>query len=514
MNRKIGVIYSYVLMFVEVISAMLFTPFLIRMLGQSQYAVYQLTSQISSYLMLLDLGVGSAVIRYMAKFRADNDKEKQEEFLGIATVFYLAIAAIAVIVGIVLVIILPTAFAKGLTPEEIKLSQKMLCVTMLTCAVTLGTSSFATTLMAYERFSFSKGLSIVCSVLKVVISITALALGVKALGVVIIYFVLNLITRLAYTFYVLFKLKIKPKFKNPDISFIKETVTYSSFVFLQMLATQINSMTDTVLLGILAKGSSAIIAIYGVGAQIIQYFETIGSHFNGVLMAGVVRMVENGAKSKDLQNEMVRIGRIIFMMLGMVFAVFIAFGKHFMVLWAGEDYAKSYYVAVAIMAPKMFAIVQSIGNQILWAMNRHKGQAIVQVVAALVNIVLTAILISWKPLEGAVIGSVIALTVGNVVCMNIMFKKEIGISLTEYYLGLFKGILPSLLICFAGGKLFSLLGLEKYGWLGFVVNCAVAVVLYGVCMLAFGMNKSEKNLVFGLFNKLLRKTNLVKDKGE
>lgn len=510
MNRKIGVIYSYALMFVEVISAMLFTPFLIRMLGQSQYAVYQLTSQISSYLMLLDLGVGNAVIRYMAKYRADNDREKQEEFLGIATVFYLAIAVITVIVGIVLVIILPTAFAKGLTPEEIRLSQKMLSVTMLTCAVTLGTSSFATTLMAYERFSFSKGLSIICAVLKVGISMAALALGVKALGVVIIYFALNLITRLAYTFYVLFKLKIKPKFKNPDISFIKETVTYSSFVFLQMLATQINSMTDTVLLGILAKGSSAIIAIYGAGSQIIQYFKTIGSHFTGVLMAGVVRMVENGAKPKELQNEMVRIGRIIFMMLGMVFAVFIANGKHFMVLWAGEDYAQSYYVTVAIMAPTMFTLIQSIGNQILWAMNRHKGQAIVQVVSALVNIVLTALLISWKPLEGAVIGSVIALTVGDVICMNIMFKKEIKISLTEYYMGLFKGILPSLLICFAGAKLFTLVGLSQHGWLGFVVNCAVAVAVYGVCMITFGMNKSEKDLVFGMFRKILRKTKLVK----
>lgn len=56
-------------------------------------------------------------------------------------------------------------------------------------------------------------------------------MGVKALGVVIIYFVLTLLTRIAYVFYVLFKLKIKPKFKNPDISFIKETVTYSAFVF-------------------------------------------------------------------------------------------------------------------------------------------------------------------------------------------------------------------------------------------------------------------------------------------
>lgn len=141
------------------------------------------------------------------------------------------IAVITVIIGIVLVVIFPSAFAKGLTLEEIKLSQKMLSVTMLTCAVTLGTSSFATTLMAYERFSFSKGMAIIFSVLKVGVSFIALLMGVKALGVVIIYFVLTLLTRIAYVFYVLFKLKIKPKFKNPDISFIKETVTYSAFVF-------------------------------------------------------------------------------------------------------------------------------------------------------------------------------------------------------------------------------------------------------------------------------------------
>ena len=166
-----------------------------------------------------------------------------------------------------------------------------------------------------------------------------------------------------------------------------------------MIATQINSMTDTILLGILAKNASAIIAIYGVGSQIIQYFKTIGGHFNGVLMAGVVRMVENGAKVKDLQNEMVRIGRIILMMLGMIFVVFIAFGKHFMILWAGDAYEQSYYVAIAIMLPTMFTLVQSIGSQILWAMNRHKGQAIIQIISALINIVLTAVLISWNLLR-------------------------------------------------------------------------------------------------------------------
>lgn len=510
MNRKIGVIYSYVLMFVEVFSATLFTPFLIRSLGQSEYGVYQLVYSVTAYLMLLDLGIGNAVIRYMAKYRAENNKQKQEEFLGIATLFYSIIALIVLIVGAVLLVIFPTVFAKGLTPEEISVGRKLLTVTILSTAVTLGTSSFATTLMAYERFSFSKGLSILFSLLKIIFAFLALLLGMRSLGVVMVYFLSNVLTRGAYTVYVLFKLQLKPKFKNPDFGFVKETVSYSAFVLLQMIATQINSMTDSVLLGILAKGSSVIIAVYGAGAQIVQYFKTVGGHFNGVLMAGVVRLVENGANAKELQNEMVRIGRIVFMMLGMVFTVFVVNGTDFMVLWAGENYRQGYMVAVAIMAPTMFTLVQSIGNQILWAMNKHRTQAVVQVVSALINIVLTAFLIKWSPLIGAVVGSVIALTVGDVLCMNLMFKKEIGISLTGYYKGLFKGVLPSLLLSAGAGLLFNLIGLSKFGWLGLVVNCGVMVLVYGICMFGFGMNASEKHMIFGMFKKVGKKLHLIK----
>lgn len=510
MNRKIGVIYSYVLMFVEVFSATLFTPFLIRSLGQSEYGVYQLVYSVTAYLMLLDLGIGNAVIRYMAKYRAENNKQKQEEFLGIATIFYAVIAVIVLIVGAVLMVIFPTAFAKGLTESEIHLGRQLLFVTVISTSFSLGTSSFAATLMAYERFSFSKGLSILLSLSKVVFAFIALKLGFRSLGVVLVYFIANTCTRIAYTVYVLFVLKLKPSFGKPDFGFVKESVSYSAFVLMQMIAVQINSMTDSVLLGILAKGSAVIIAVYGAGAQIVQYFKTVGGHFNGVLMAGVVRLVESGANAKALQDEMVRIGRIVFMMLGMVFTVFLVNGADFMVLWAGEDYSRGYMVAVAIMVPTMFTLVQSIGNQILWAMNKHRTQAVVQIVSALINIVLTAFLIKWNPLVGAVVGSVIALTVGDVLCMNVMFKREIGISLIGYYKGLFKGILPSLLLCAASGLLFNLIGLSKFGWLGLVVNCGVMVLVYGICMISFGMNTSEKHMIFGMFKKIGKKLHLIK----
>ena len=70
MNRKIGLVFSYGVMITEIVSAMFVTPFIIRSLGQAEYGIYQLTSSITAYLIIFDLGVGNSVIRYMAKFRA------------------------------------------------------------------------------------------------------------------------------------------------------------------------------------------------------------------------------------------------------------------------------------------------------------------------------------------------------------------------------------------------------------------------------------------------------------
>lgn len=505
MNRKIGVIFSYLLMFVEIFSAMLFTPLLIRSLGPSEYGVYQLVSSVTAYLMLLDLGVGNAIIRYIAKFRAQDNIQKQKEILGIATVFYSVLAILILIVGGVLFAIFPTVFAQGLTSEEIEIARKLLCINVINVAFSIGSSAFGAVLFAYEQFALTKGANVITLILKMGISIGALFLGFKSVAIMTIALIANVALKAIYIVYVYSKFKIKPIFKNLDFGLIKETISYSAFILLQMIATQINVTVDSVLLGALTTASSVIIAIYGTGNQIIQYFKTIGGHFTGVLMAGVVRLVESGAKAKDLQNEMVRIGRIILLMLGMVFTIFLVNGKNFMILWAGDNYHSSYIVAVAIMIPTMFTLVQSIGTQILWAMNKHRAQAVVQIISAVIHIAMSVVLIKLYALEGAVVSCFIALMIGDVICMNIMFKREIKISLIGYFKGLFKGILPALLITGVSGVLFNMIGFEQYGWFGFIINCAAMVMVYVLCALTFGMNKSEKQMIFGIFNKVLKK---------
>ena len=500
MNRKIGAILSYVLMFFEVLSTLLLTPFIIRTLGDAEYGVYKLVSSLTGYFLLLDLGIGNSVIRYIAKYKATNDEKNTRKFIGICIVYFALIAVIVLLLGSLLVIFFGDIFGRGLSNAEIELSKSLLILTVINAAVTLGTSVFNNVIIAYSKFSVSKGTAIVHIIIRIILTFLALKFGLKSFAIILINLVLTVASRSYYAFYVLFKIKIKPKFDSIDPSFIKEIVSYSSFILLQMIATQINSHADQVLLGMFVSSSATIIGVYGVGAQIVQYFQSIGQALGGVLMPGVVKKVESGATPKDLQHEMIRIGRYSLSILGIIFVGFAVNGKTFLMLWAGSNYDQSYYVALLLMSAYLFILTESIGTQILWAKNKHQLQSVIKLLIVALNIVLTIFLIKWNPLIGATIGTFISLMLGDVLSMNIVFKKEIGISLKQYYLGLGKGIIPSLILSSCTGVI--ILNIFPIGVIGFLVNVCAMTFVYLLSMILFGFNQSEKNMIKGILIKI------------
>lgn len=490
MGRKVGSILSFLLIALEIVSAIFLTPFIVRKFGQAEYGVYTLVLSITSYLTLLDLGIGNSVVKFVSSYRAKKQFDELRKFEGIITVFYFAIAFVALLIGLLIVVFFPVFFSKGLNSSEIVLAQKLLFITTLNVSITLGTSGFLYTIVGYERFFVSKGLAILFLFVRIVISFICLLLGGKSLSIVVVNATVTFITRFVMIVYVLGFMKIKPTLKNIEKKQIKAVLLFSSFIFLQMLATQINSMADSILIGALVTNASLILAIYGVGATLKSYFSMLGGAFNNVLMPGVVKMVEKGASSKEIENEMIRIGRIIFAFVGMVFFCFCVFGEQFIELWAGKSYHSSYYVALILMLAYLITLTQSVGTQFLWATNQHKEQSILKIFIVVSNIAITILLMQWNSLFGAVIGTFISIMLGDVLIMQLLFKKKLNIRLQSYYTGIAKGIIPSLIIASVISFFVKLCCFD--GWLGLIINCSLFVCIYIVCMISFGFSNSEK----------------------
>lgn len=505
MSRKKGVIFSYILMLLEALSSILFTPYLIRCLGKSEYGIYGLVASVTAYLYLLDLGVGNAIVRYMAKYRFDNDRNGERNLMATTLIFYGIIAVIVLAVGFVLNFFLPQIFGTGLSEQELSLAGEMLQITVITAAISLFFAPVSKTLIAYEKFVLSKCIDIVKIFVRVGLCCVALMLGGKGVAVVSMNLFVTAGAGIFSMIYVFAKLKVTPRIKGVNFGFLKEIWGYTFFIMLQMVATQINSMVDHILIGAFVAASTTYLAIYTAATQITQYFQSFGAAVNGVLMPGVVKMVKNNATTEELQKEMIKISRLIFMFLGVVFVGFVLFGKSFMALWAGEDYQDGYYAALIIMFPMLLSLSQSIGTQVLWALNRHKMQAVLKICLAVLNIFLTYFLIQWNPIIGASLGTGIALFLGDVVVMNIVFRKDIGISIWQYYKGTLRGILPALIISGVMGYLFSLVDIG--GWLGLIVNIAFTCIVYFVMLCIFGLNESERKMFsrLPLLNKILKK---------
>ncbi|MDO8949071.1 MAG: oligosaccharide flippase family protein [Actinomycetota bacterium] len=498
MSRRRGVVFSYVLLAVEVASSLLFTPYLIRSLGQAEYGLYSLVASITAYFVLLDAGVGNALVRYIAKFRVSDDLLQQKRLLGLSVLYYSGIGVVVTLLGLLLQDNLASIFGGGLTVAELERAGTMLNITLLNAALALVISAFDRTIIAYERFVLSKCLLIARVILRVMVLTVLLYIGYRAVTVVLVNLVLTVVFGAIAVSFVLFGLRVRPMFSGIKFSFVREVLGYSTFIFIQMVATQISSMTDQVLLGIMT--TSVTIGIYAVGAQVAMYFQSIAGSINSVLMPGVVRMVENDTCPEALSREMVKVGRLIFIVLGPILVGFAVCGRSFIRLWAGAANEQAYWVALILMTSMLLFLVQSIGSQILWAMGRHKVQAVLKIGVAVVNIALTVVLIRWRPLVGASLGTAIAYMLGDVVVMNVVFSRDIGISMKTYYAGLFRGVVPCLLLSGLVGGMVTLLDLPDLPHL--VVGGTSILLVYAVTMVAFGMSSYER----GLLSSLLRRT--------
>ncbi len=66
-QKKVGVILSYISQAIQILSGLIYTPIMLRLLGQSEYGLYQLVYSVVSYLSLLSFGFTASYMRFYSR---------------------------------------------------------------------------------------------------------------------------------------------------------------------------------------------------------------------------------------------------------------------------------------------------------------------------------------------------------------------------------------------------------------------------------------------------------------
>ena len=193
---RLGAFLSYIVIGLNILVGLIYTPYMLRMLGQSEFGLYSLVGSVVAYLTILDLGFGNAIVRYTAKFRAENKLEEQYEMFGMFISLYTIIGVIVFLLGLALYSNVNLIFGGTMTIDEIERAEIMILLMIFNIAISFPLSIFGSIISGYEDFVFQKVIQILRIILNTILMIVILEYGYRAIGMVVLATILNITTLL------------------------------------------------------------------------------------------------------------------------------------------------------------------------------------------------------------------------------------------------------------------------------------------------------------------------------
>lgn len=499
---KSGIYLSYILIIINNVIKLAYTPFLIRSLGPSEYGLYSIAAATVGYMAVMDLGFGNAIIRYTSKYLALNDFDKVNKLHGMFLSIYFVIGVIVATLGVTLYYFSDMIFDAAMSSDELEKMKTLILFLSFNLAITFPFSIFGSIIIANEKFIFSKVVSICIVLLNPLIMIPLLLMGYKSIALVMVMTIVNILMLLSNLIYCYKKLKISPNYFFFDSSLFKDIFAYSFFIFLNAIVDQLYWSSGQFILGSVS-GTTAV-AIYSVALTFKGLYFAVSSAAVSILLPKVTKMVTIKNNIDELSDFFTKIGRLQFLMLSLILTLFILFGQKFVVLWAGEIYKEAYYISLWIMIPVTIPLMQNLGITILQAQNKQKFRSIVFLCIATSGIIASIYLSKIYGGLGCAIATGICLLIGNGLIMNIYYQKKIGLDIINFWKQILKSAIPIIITASVFFYLKNYIVNSKH-IIVYLAEVLIYILSFSIIVWCFVMNMYEKQIIQNFLLKLKKR---------
>lgn len=501
MNQiKGGIILNYIIIVLNILLGLLYTPYMLRMLGQNEYGLYSLVASIIAYLTLLDFGFGSAIVRYTAKMIAEKKQKEQWELNGMFLCIYSLIGVFAIGLGLLLYFNIDWLFESKMTADDLNQARIMIILLIFNLALTFPLSIFGSIITAYQDFIFQRVLNILRLILSTGVIIVLLYLGYKAVAMVIVQTIFNISILLLNCIYCFRRLHIKVAFTNFNFNLLKEIVTYSFWIFLSQIIDRVYWGTGQFVLGSLI-GTTAV-AVFSVAILLQQMFMTFSSSISNVLLPKLTMLTSRNDSEKEVSDLFIKTGRLQSLIMAFILSGFIVFGKIFINFWAGSDYEESYYITLIFFIALFIPTVQTTGYVVLQARNQMKFRSLVYLAISVVSLIMQIILSKSLGVIGCACAIGGALLLGQGLIMNIYYSRKQSIAIRTFW----NEILHILIVPIVLSAIYWLINVNdlfaNIKW--FILGIVSYSILYILLSYFMSMNKYEKGLLYSLISRFTR----------
>lgn len=507
MSKKKNLIKGSFLKSLELVLQLAFsfimTPIIVHSLGERMYGFWILIGTFIGYYGLLDLGLSTAVARYVARAVGKYDEKEINHFVNTSFVLFFILGAIGLAVTLI-VCIIGNRFVSN--PGELALFRRVIIILGINMSLRFPFKVFGGLLNAYLRYDLITYSALSRLIISNILVFYLIKTGHGILALAVVTFLCSILEEamnFIFSRQVFPQLKINYSFFKKDM--VKPLYGYSLKSFISQIADILKNRIDAFVIA--AFINVGLVTYYSIGIRVIEYFYQFIR--NTVNLTKPIYSQYDGMGDHDLLKkiflQITKLSVVVSVFIGMSI---IFYGKPLIQRWMGPGFERSYYVTVILCIPWTIDLIQSPANGVLYGISKHHYFAIANPIEGVLNLALSIILLRYYGIYGVALGTALPMTVFRLFIQPTFVCRVLKLSKYKYYfetisIPLLKTLIPLLLY------FYIVTPFLRASYINIVIIGIMQIVFFIPVVLFLLLNKKERRIILNELN-LTHRYNVIK----
>lgn len=473
----------------NIVIGFLMAPFVVHRLGDTAYGIWALVLQLTGYMGVFDVGVRSALVRFVGRFHAEGDRCSMDRLVSLALLVFgiLGIACMAG-AGVIAAFVLPHMH---IPPAMVSEARLVLILAAATMASGFALGMFQAVLAGLSRWDILNGIGIASLLLRTLLIIVFLARGHGLVALAVIQFLtstLGYACAAAWAARLLGGLRLSLGLRGNSL--LKPVFVHSAYAFLISVGNRINYEMDTIVIA--AFLPVEVVTSYVIGFRLPQYVLNLVNS-SAQVMSPLASGLDAGGRTEEVGPLLIRGTKYTLLLVYLINAAFLLLGRDLIRYWMGERYVASSAPVLIILTCGLFvSSTQSMGSHMLYGLGKHAVNVWCTLLEGVLNLGISLALVSRFGIYGVAAGTTLAATVVRGWFFPRGFLRALGVHPGEYVR---HAVLPAVppAFSFAAGflALRRLIGGHGIAALGLASGAGLA--LYLACAWRFAFDERERD---------------------
>lgn len=455
------------------------TPYILHHLGNTAFGLWVLLTTFTGYYGLFDLGIRSAVVRYVARHMVDGDADELTRVTSTSFVAYSLIALVLILITAVAAWQMERLF--DVSAEWRAPARMLLIVVGTATALSLPLSLFGGVLEGMQRFTWVGTVQSVMVLARAGLLVYLLQHGGGLVTVGVVTMATNFLASLVYVV-VVFRVNrnFRLDLRMSNWSTLRGLASFGLITFWIAIAQVLRFQLDSMVIA--ASLSLQAVTFYAIGFRFVSYMTDI--------VQAMSQIFTPMSSAFDASGDQYGLRRVLLM--GNRYSAFLSFpvaavllicGQTLLRVWVGPAYLSSYSVLAILTIPVTLFLAQAGAPKVLYGMARHHTLAVALFCEGIAKLALSMALVKPYGIEGVAIGTAIPLIGTSVLFLPWHMCRLLHLSLKEYVATFFYPLLCIVPFCL------SLWALERWvrpvTWMGLLGEVVAGGLVYGITFLIY-----------------------------